>query len=327
MRQSVKDQVIVITGGSSGYGKATARLLAAEGARVIITGRDEKALRETAAEIPGIEAYRSDATRWDEWQELFDVVMARHGRVDVLVNNAGGGVVITDTVDQKVEMVDQIIALNLNSVVYGSMIFGKQMRAQGSGTIVNISSTCAGRRLQDAYGRTKAEAEQELDRTSLAVTHLRPTMIYGRGSKEFEIFLRAVTRLPRVPIPGDGTATLRPVYVDDAIAVIIRAAEVEAAAGRTYDVAGPAPVSIDELVQTVARAQGRTAVPVHVPGSLALAGARLLGWLMAHPPINVDQVMAFLQDTVVDIEPARRELTWDPRPLEVGLAELFGEAR
>ena len=92
---------------------------------------------------PGIEAITPNATRWEDWQELFAFVMAKHGRVNILVNNAGGGVAIADTVDQTVEAVDEIIALNLNSVVYGSMIFGKQMQAQGSGTIINISSTCA----------------------------------------------------------------------------------------------------------------------------------------------------------------------------------------
>jgi NAD(P)-dependent dehydrogenase (short-subunit alcohol dehydrogenase family) len=143
MLQSVKDQVIVITGGSSGYGKATAKLLAANGAKVIITGLNKDHLRQAVDDIPGIEAYRSDATRWDECQKLFDTVMAKHGRVDVLVNNAGGGVAVKETVDQTVEDVDQIIALNLTSAVYGSMLFGKQMRAQGNGVIINISSACA----------------------------------------------------------------------------------------------------------------------------------------------------------------------------------------
>jgi NAD(P)-dependent dehydrogenase (short-subunit alcohol dehydrogenase family) len=143
MLQSMKDQVIVITGGSSGYGKATARLLAEAGAKVIITGRDGQALQQTAEEIQGIETYRADATRWGDWQKLFAFVIEKHGRVDVLVNNAGGGFVIAATVDQQVEIVDQIIALNLNGVVYGGMVFGKQMRTQGSGTIINISSACA----------------------------------------------------------------------------------------------------------------------------------------------------------------------------------------
>ena len=143
MLQSVKNQVIVITGGSSGFGKATAQLFAREGAKVIITGRDEKALAQTVAEIGGIEAFRADATRWEDWQQLYAFVMAKHGRVDILVNNAGGGVAIANTVDQEVAVVDEIIALNLNSVVYGSMAFGQQMRAQRSGTIINISSACA----------------------------------------------------------------------------------------------------------------------------------------------------------------------------------------
>ena len=142
MLQSVKNQVVVITGGASGYGQATAKRFREEGATVIITDIDEKALQEAAAEI-GAEAYPQNVTRWEDWQALFASVMEEHGRVDVLVNNAGGGVVIADTVDQTIEAVDKIIALNLNSVVYGSMIFGKQMRAQGSGTIINISSTCA----------------------------------------------------------------------------------------------------------------------------------------------------------------------------------------
>ena len=142
MLQSVKNQVVVITGAASGYGRATAKRFREEDATVIITDIDEKALREAAAEI-GAEAYQQNVMRWEDWQALFAAVMAAHGRVDILVNNAGGGVVIADTVDQTLEAVDKIIALNLNSVVYGSMTFGKQMRAQGSGIIVNISSTCA----------------------------------------------------------------------------------------------------------------------------------------------------------------------------------------
>jgi NAD(P)-dependent dehydrogenase (short-subunit alcohol dehydrogenase family) len=190
MLQSVRDQVVVITGGSSGYGKATAKLLAEAGAQVIITGRDEQALRQAAEEIPGIEAYRSDATRWEDWQRLFALVMKKHGRVDVLVNNAGGGVAIADTVDQPVEIVDEIIALNLNSVVYGSMIFGKQMQAQGSGTIINISSACA----TEAWPKFSVYAAAKSGVVSLSkgmYTELRPhgvrvtAVIPGAGATNF----------------------------------------------------------------------------------------------------------------------------------------------
>ena len=189
MLQSVKNQVVVITGAASGYGRATAKRFREEGATVIITDIDEKALREAAAEI-GAEAYQQNVMRWEDWQTLFASVMAAHGRVDILVNNAGGGVVIADTVDQTLEAVDKIIALNLNSVVYGSMTFGKQMRAQGSGTIVNISSTCA----TEAWPKFSVYAAAKSGVVSLSkgmYTELRPfgvrvtAVIPGAGATNF----------------------------------------------------------------------------------------------------------------------------------------------
>jgi len=189
MLQSVKNQVIVITGAASGYGRATAKRFREEGATVIITDINEKALREAADEI-GAEAYQQNVMRWDDWQALYASVMAAHGRVDILVNNAGGGVVIADTVDQTLEAVDKIIALNLNSVVYGSMTFGKQMRAQGSGTIVNISSTCA----TEAWPKFSVYAAAKSGVVSLSkgmYTELRPfgvrvtAVIPGAGATNF----------------------------------------------------------------------------------------------------------------------------------------------
>ena len=189
MLQSVKDQVVVITGAASGYGRATAKRFREEGAAVIITDINEMALQEAAAEI-GAEAYQQNVMRWEDWQTLFASVMATHGRVDILVNNAGGGVVIADTVDQTLEAVDKIIALNLNSVVYGSMTFGKQMRAQGSGTIVNISSTCA----TEAWPKFSVYAAAKSGVVSLSkgmYTELRPfgvrvtAVIPGAGATNF----------------------------------------------------------------------------------------------------------------------------------------------
>ncbi len=196
----------------------------------------------------------------------------------------------------------------------------------GVSRIINISSTCAGRSMQDAYGETKARAEAEFDREGLEVTHLRPSMIYGHGSAEFDLFAKVVHKAPRVPIPGDGSARIRPVYVLDAVALIIAALDRDAAVGQTYDVSGPEQISFDQFIELLGEAQGRRARPLHIPAPLALTGARILGRIQKHPFINVDQVMAFLQDTVVDIEPARRDLAFDPRPLEEGLAELFGGA-
>ena len=215
--------------------------------------------------------------------------------------------------------------LNERVNVGGSRSLAEAALEAGAIRIVNISSTCAGRELQDAYGDTKLRAEREFNLEGLAVTHMRPTMMYGHGSKEFDLFSGVVRRAPRVPIPGDGSAMMRPVFVADAVELLLRVLERDEAASRTYDVAGPETISFNDFIGAMGRAMGRTSKPLHIPASAALLGARILGRLMAHPFINVDQVMAFLQDTVVDIEPARRDFGWDPRPLDEGLAELFGE--
>ena len=88
--------------------------------------------------------------------------------------------------------------------------------------------------------------------------------------------------------------------------------------------AGPESISIADFIEILARVQGNRARALGIPAKAAIFGARVLGKLQRSPFINVDQVMAFLQDTVVDIQPARNDLSWDPRPLEEGLGELFG---
>ncbi|MBZ0253677.1 MAG: hypothetical protein K8I02_10090, partial [Candidatus Methylomirabilis sp.] len=74
----------------------------------------------------------------------------------------------------------------------------------------------------------------------------------------------------------------------------------------------------DDLVRLVARSLGKRRWIVHLPAGPVLWAVRLLGRLMAHPPIVPDQVMGLLQDTEADIGPARRELGFAPRALSEG---------
>ena len=136
------NDIIIITGATSGYGKATAKLFASEGNTVIITGRNSGTLENTAKEI-GAVPFRADATDPADWKALREFVMERYGRVDLLLNNAGGGVAIKETADQSVEEIDRAIKLNLNSVIYGCREFAPVFKAQKGGTIINVSSVCA----------------------------------------------------------------------------------------------------------------------------------------------------------------------------------------
>jgi NAD(P)-dependent dehydrogenase (short-subunit alcohol dehydrogenase family) len=137
--------VVLITGALTGIGRATAVAFAAEGARLVVSGRHEKAGQALAAELRdlGVEAafIQADVRREDEVSRLVDQAVARFGRLDVAVNNAGTegkpGPVTEFTAESYAAMFDT----NVLGTLFGMKHALRVMQAQGSGSIVNISST------------------------------------------------------------------------------------------------------------------------------------------------------------------------------------------
>ncbi len=75
--------------------------------------------------------------------DFINFISEKYGKLDVLVNNAGGGVAIKEVAKQTIDEIDAVIRLNLNSVIYGCREFADMMKSQKSGTMINISSVCA----------------------------------------------------------------------------------------------------------------------------------------------------------------------------------------
>ncbi len=136
-------KTILITGATSGYGLATAKKFHENGYTVIIASRNEEKVKECKEKYGFSGGYKIDVSDYSEWEALRDNIKRDFGKIDVLVNNAGGGVSICDTTEQSKENIDKAISLNLSSVIYGSKIFGEMMKSEKSGTIINISSVCA----------------------------------------------------------------------------------------------------------------------------------------------------------------------------------------
>jgi 3(or 17)beta-hydroxysteroid dehydrogenase len=136
----VQDKVVLITGGASGLGAADAALLAREGARVIVTDISEEAGRAVADRIGG-EFMRHDVRREDDWARVMDSVLTRHGRLDVLVNNAG----ICTVGDIESTTLDQyrlLAAVHGEAAFLGCQHAVRVMKERG-GSIINISSVAA----------------------------------------------------------------------------------------------------------------------------------------------------------------------------------------
>ena len=136
-------RIVLITGASSGYGKATAKAFKENGDTVIMTARNADRLNSACEEIGGDMAVAMDVTNADDWARLYALVNEKYGKLDILVNNAGGGITIKEVAKQTIAEIDAVIKLNLNSVIYGCRTFANMMKAQNCGTIINISSVCA----------------------------------------------------------------------------------------------------------------------------------------------------------------------------------------
>jgi 3-oxoacyl-[acyl-carrier protein] reductase len=131
--------VALITGGGAGIGRAIAESLKSEGARVAITGRDEKRLNDAAKAI-GAHAIQADAANEADVERTYREVMTTFGDVDILVNNAGFGV-FKNLVDFDRASFERVFATNVTGAMLMAREAAKHFIAKKSGNIVNISST------------------------------------------------------------------------------------------------------------------------------------------------------------------------------------------
>ena len=145
MAKILKGKVAIVTGGTAGIGKATARLFAAEGAKTIVCARRLEEGEETVTEIlksGGVAAFvQADVSRSADVKALVDETVSLYGKIDCLFNNAGisgnPGTPITDLDETEWE---QVININLKGVWLGMKYVIPVMRQNGGGSIVNMSS-------------------------------------------------------------------------------------------------------------------------------------------------------------------------------------------
>src|SRR5262249_22182335 len=145
----MKGQVVLITGALAGIGRATALAFAREGARVVISGRRDEEGRKLEAELRalGVEAeyVRSDVRREDDVRALIDRTVARFGRLDVAVNNAGTEGQPGPITEQTAETYAATFDTNVLGVLLSMKHELRAMLAQRRGSIVNVSSVAGHR--------------------------------------------------------------------------------------------------------------------------------------------------------------------------------------
>jgi NADP-dependent 3-hydroxy acid dehydrogenase YdfG len=221
-------KVVAITGAGRGIGAATARLLAARGARVVLGSRREHELAEVADAISsggGKVAYRrTDVTRPDDLAALVDLARSRFGRLDVLASIAG---VAINAPLGSAELADwnQMIDVNLRGVLHGVAAALPVFRAQGSGHFVTVASTAAYKWVpgQAVYAATKSAVRAlcEVMRQELAPEGIRATLVSpGFTATDFISSTRDPGELAALTARRDAIA-MRPEAVAETIAFAI----------------------------------------------------------------------------------------------------------
>jgi 3-oxoacyl-[acyl-carrier protein] reductase len=153
-------RVAVITGAGRGLGAAIAEELAAQGAAVVVADRDEELARATAERLRAVGRVATpalaDVSEPDQVAALFDAAVAEHGRLDVLVNNAGVGAVAPSQ-DLALDVWSRTLAVNLTGTFLCAQAAARHMLPAGRGVIVNIGSVFAatGMPMRAAYAASK----------------------------------------------------------------------------------------------------------------------------------------------------------------------------
>ena len=179
-RFKLTGKIAVITGAARGIGLATAQALAEAGATVVLTDMNADSLDTARAELATkgfqVEAERLDVTDAAAVQRVHDAVIERHGRIDVLVNNAGIAISNHPAETMSDEVWRNVIDVNLNGLFWCCRAFGKSMLEHSAGSIVNVGS-------MSGFIVNRPQEQANYNASKAAVHHLTRSLAAEWGAR------------------------------------------------------------------------------------------------------------------------------------------------
>lgn len=206
----LKGQVAVITGSTSGIGEATARKLFQNGAKLVLTGRQTEKLSVLASELEAT-FLAGDICDPKLPQQLLEHALARYGRCDILINNAG---IITNgkIEDIDIDKVCSMVRVNVEAAFRTAYVFVRHFKAEDKGYLINISSIM-GEKVREtvgAYAGTKWAIEalsealrMELSKTNVRLSCIEPGLVKTELHRDWEVHPSELLNIPDVLTPDD----------------------------------------------------------------------------------------------------------------------------
>lgn len=286
--------MIAITGGSGAMGTRLVRLFLAGGEKVRIIDRVPPLGRTSEVEF-----------RRADIRDLASLTEALAGCSSVVHMAA----LLLARGDEA-----QLVSINRDGT--GNVLAA--MESLGIRRLVHVSSISVLYRLQNAYSRSKARAEDLVRSSDRDWTILRPSLAWGDASaKEHEIFVRTVRRWPLLPLPEGGRAMKSPVHVDDLAQAFSACLRNGDSIGRSLDLAGGRTLSLRTMASEIRANSGTRSRIIGMPRGVATSIARSAPFLRAvgiPAPLDWQTLTGLLEDAAPSTEAARTLLGFGPRP-------------
>ncbi len=188
--------------------------------------------------------------------------------------------------------------------------------------IVFISSAAA-IHPHGSYGKTKARAEEFIKTCGVPYLIFRPAFIYGHGDENTTgMMLRTLKRWPVIPLLGGGNFKLQPVYIEDAISLLMQGLFFSRF-NATYTVAGPEQIPLKEMLQILTRQLRLKRFFIPIPLKPVQAFLRSFYFLLKHTRLPAKQILELDKHEAFDISDTRRDFQFDPMPFDEGVLKMF----
>jgi len=183
-----------------------------------------------------------------------------------------------------------------------------------------ISTTAIFTQLNAGSKSIRLAAEEAIQASGLDYTILRPTMIYGSPrDRNMWRLIRLLRITPIMPIFGDGESLQQPIFVDDVAGAVLLALQNDATICKSYNLAGKAPLTYNQVIDTVASALGKRIWKLHLPYLPIVRALQFTERIKLRLPIKAEQVMRLNENKAFSYEEAQRDFGFSPRSFEEGI--------